>query len=44
MATPKSYAIVADGVVINVIWVQPNQAKEFNAILLDNPDAPEELE
>ena len=39
MATPKSYAIVADGVVINVIWVQPNQAKEFKAILLDNPDA-----
>ena len=39
MTKPKSYAIVADGVVINVIWVQPKRAKEFDAVPLTNPEA-----
>lgn len=39
MAIPKSYAIVADGVVVNVIWVQRKQAKEFDAVPLTNPEA-----
>jgi hypothetical protein len=39
MTKPKSYAIVAEGVVINVIWVQPNQAKEFDAVPLTNAEA-----
>ena len=29
MNVPMNYAIVADGVVVNVIWVRPDQAEEF---------------
>lgn len=32
MNQPQNYAIVEDGVVVNVIWVCPSNADEFGAI------------
>lgn len=36
MANPKNHAIVTDGVVVNIIWVRPAQAREFGAIMITN--------
>lgn len=32
MNTPKSYAIIENGVVVNVIWICPEQSGEFGAV------------
>lgn len=39
MKEPANYAIVNNGVVTNVIWICPEQAAEFGAVLIDNPEA-----
>lgn len=39
MNEPMNHAIVENGIIANVIWVLPDQAHEFGAILLTNEAA-----
>jgi hypothetical protein len=39
MEEAGNYAIISDGYIVNVIWVLEDQAREFNAVFINNPEA-----
>ena len=39
MSEPRNHAVVENGIVTNVIWICPEQAAEFGAVPITNPEA-----